>query len=173
MFKVPSTLPLKILSLTLVGLFSSTIYAQNSGTLKQEEELRSDPQPTASSAGKLAASTKIEIVERKGFWTKIKSGTNTGWVKISSISLDSTNSGGVGSTIAGLASGRLGSGNVVSAAGTRGLSAEELKSSKPDTGALARVKKFAVTASDSSSFAKRGNLEDRQVPYIGTPPETK
>ena len=79
------------------------------------------------------------------------------------------------SVLAGLASGRAGSGNIVSSAGTRGLSENDLKGSKPDLQAYEFVKTLAVKEPDAISFAQAGGLQPREIQFIKppTPPETK
>lgn len=137
--------------------------------IKANETVRADAQATAESLGEVKAETKVEIMERKGFWAKIKAGSLTGWVKMTALSIDSGNSSGGASALVGLASGRAGSGNIVSASGTRGLSSEELKAAQPDTKALAAVKAFAVAAPAASQYGSQGRLVSRQVAYLPAP----
>src|SRR5436189_4078522 len=107
-----------LLFLLLIPLLANVANAQQMGTIKSDDTVRATPAPTAAAAGKVKANSKVELVDRKGFWVKIKSGGTTGWVKMSNVAAE----GGQGSGLSGLSgssSGRLGSGNIVSASGTR------------------------------------------------------
>jgi len=157
--------------LIAVSSVPSIVIAQTV-TVKLEETLRSDPSDKATGP-KVAANTKGALIERKGFWVKIKATNSEGWLKLSSVSVDQSESGSGGiSALAGLASGRLGGGNVVSASGTRGLSDEELKGAQPNTVALAAVKKSAVSDQEALRFANSAGLRPRQVALIPPPEPT-
>jgi hypothetical protein len=73
------------------------------------------------------------------------------------------------SGLAGLSSGRLGSGNVVSASGTRGLSSEELKSAEPNVEAVKAVQRSAVSREEAARFAAQGKLKTRKIEYVRPP----
>lgn len=149
--------------------------AQQAGTVKTEDVLRAEPSPTAAAVGGVAPGTKIAILERKAFWLRIKSGSATGWVKMSSVATEGGSAGNPGA-LAGLATGRLGSGNIVSASGTRGLSSEELKSARANFAALKQVQGMAISGEEASRFAAAGGLMTRSIEYVkptapaGVPP---
>jgi hypothetical protein len=157
--------------LTAIAAMPIAVLAQTV-TVKLEDSLRSEPSDKGTGP-RVAANTKGTLIERKGFWVKIKVTNSEGWLKLSAVSVDQSESGTGGiSALAGLASGRVGTGNVVSASGTRGLSDEELKGAKPDTAALARVKKSAVSDQDALQFASAGGLRPRQIALIPPPEPT-
>lgn len=141
------------------------MYVQaQSVTLKSDDVLRADPLPTAASVAALSANAKGEMIERKGFWVKIKSGQFAGWLKLSSLTIEQA--GGGASLLTSLASGRTGTGNVVSASGTRGLSAEELKAARPDMNAVEAVKRLAVSDAEATKYAQAGSLVTRKLAYL-------
>lgn len=138
-------------------------------TVRLDETLRAEPAPTAAEAGKIDANAKVRMVERKGFWAKVSAPGASGWLKLSSLSLETSGSGTGNAALpalTSLATGRTGSGNVVSAAGTRGLSAEDLRAAQPDMDAVARVKAMAVSADAANRYAQDGGLAPRQVGYV-------
>ena len=151
---------------TMISALSSAEAFAQPATVKTDDVLRSEPSPTASSVASVTANAKLGVTDRKGFWAKVDFGGTTGWLKLSSLNLDQGGGAPSGSAISGLASGRTGSGNIVSASGTRGLSAEDLKAAKPDMAAVAQVKKLAVPADEATRYAQSGGLLTRKVAYI-------
>lgn len=128
--------------------------------------LQAQPVAAAAATGSVKAGAAVEIVQRKGFWARVKSGAQTGWLKLSRLSLG----GGVsGSEIAALASGRTGSGNVVSASGGRGLNAADLERAKPDSAAVAALTRTAASEAAATAFARTGGLKTRRIDYIRAP----
>src|SRR5471030_202591 len=119
--------------------------------------LQAQPVATAPATGSVKAGAVVDLVARKGFWAQVR-GPATGWLKLSRLSLDS---GGSGNDIAALASGRTGSGNVVSASGGRGLDASELASAKPDSAAVAALSRTAASEAAAGKFAASGRLKTR------------
>lgn len=160
--------PLIQCGLALFLLVAGNVYAQ-SAIVKADEVLREEATATASGVGNIAANAKVEIVERKGFWAKVKQGGSQGWLKLTALSIDSGASPGGISALAGIASGRTGGGNIVNASGTRGLSSEELKAAQPDMNALALIKTFAVTSESAQQFGQQAGLSSRQIKYIEPP----
>ena len=153
------------LFLLIFSLVANVAHAQQMGKIKSDDTVRSTPAPSGAAAGKVKANSKVEIVDRKGFWVKIKSGGTTGWVKMSNVAAEGGQGSGL-SGLSGLSSGRLGSGNIVSASGTRGLSSEELKSAKPNFDAVKQVQGAAVSGKEAARFAAEGKLKTRRIDYV-------
>ena len=158
---------LTLLAAFLMVSFSSAALA-DVASARNDDQLRAEPSPAAATIGRVSANARLDVLERKGFWARVKSANATGWLKLSSLNMETRPAEGASSlsTLSGLASGRTGSGNVVSAAGTRGLSAGELRAAKPDYGALAEVKKLAVAPAQADSYAAAGGLTPRSVAYL-------
>lgn len=152
-------------AILIVCTLGSTLAFGQTGTTKNDDVLRVAASPTAAPVAPISANTKLEVVERKGFWVKVKVGDATGWLKLSSLNLDKKGAAPT-SALSGLASGRTGYGNIVSASGTRRLSAEALKAAKTEMDAIAQVKKFAVSVGEATRYAQAGGLQTRQVAYI-------
>jgi hypothetical protein len=68
--------------------------------------------------------------------------------------------------VADIASGRSGTGKVVSTTGIRGLSAEELKAAKFNEDEMKKMESNAVSSSDAQSFASAGGLSATQMAYL-------
>lgn len=141
-------------------------------TMRTPEILRADPTPTAAGVGNLAVDDRVQVVERKGFWAKVATRNTTGWVKISTLALDAPPNAGTAPANAGaplltaLVTGRTGSGNIVNTAGTRGLSAEDIRAAQPDMNAVTQVKALAATPAAATQYAQQGGLQTRQLPYL-------
>ena len=133
--------------------------------MKAEDTLRMEPSPSSAAVATASKNSRVEVLERKGFWMKIKLGAVSGWVKMTGVATDAPAGQGSGS-LSGLASGRSGSGNIVSASGTRGLSEAELRAARPDAEAVRQVRTLAVTSDDSAQFASEGRLQARKLDYV-------
>lgn len=136
--------------------------------------LQAQPLAAAASTGSVKAGAAVDILQRKGFWARVKSGapnaTQTGWLKLSRLSLG----GGVsGNDIAALASGRTGSNNVVSASGGRGLNAADFERATPDSAAVAALSQTAASEAAAEQFARAGGLKTRKIDYIRPPASSK
>jgi len=152
-------------------LVCNTALAQNV-TVKLDDMLRADPNDK-STGPKVSSSARGTMIERRGFWVKVRANNAEGWLKLSAVALDQAEGGTSGvSALVGIASGRVGTGNIVTASGTRGLSDEELKSAKPDAIALDRVKKSVVSEQEVQQFAATGGLRSRQIALIPPPEPT-
>jgi hypothetical protein len=71
--------------------------------------------------------------------------------------------------VLGIASGRAGTGKVVSTTGIRGLNEEELKSAKFNADELKLAESFATTRADADGFAKKGELKSQKFDYLPEP----
>jgi hypothetical protein len=148
------------------ALLGASAALANPAHIRIAGPLQSQPAPKAPIASSVKAGTSVDIVERKGFWARVRSGAQTGWLKLDRLSLDS---GGSASEIAALASGRTGSNNVVSASGGRGLDAADLARATPDTAAVAALSHSAVNETAAAQFARTGGLKTRHIDYIREP----
>jgi len=129
--------------------------------------LQAQPVASAPATGSVKAGAVVDLIARKGFWAQVRGGASTGWLKLSRLSLDS---GGSGNEIVALASGRTGTGNVVSASGGRGLDAADLANAAPDTAAVAALARSAASEASAAQFAAAGRLKTRSVAYLRTKP---
>ena len=141
-------------------LFCAGTALAESPRVRTAGPLQAQPAVAAASTGSLKAGAPVDILQRKGFWARVKSGAQTGWLKLSRLSLG----GGVaGNEIAALASGRTGSGNVVSASGGRGLDAADFERATPDSAAVAALSRSAANEASAAQFARVGGLKTRKI----------
>jgi hypothetical protein len=71
--------------------------------------------------------------------------------------------------VAAVATGRAGTGEVVSSTGVRGLSEEELKQAKYDAAQIEKAEAGAVSASAAKTFAGQGKLVAQKVAFLPEP----
>jgi hypothetical protein len=132
--------------------------------------MKDKPYTDADTLQNLPQNTRVEIIARKGSWSKVKVGEATGWVKMLSLRLESSakKSGDNGfRTMFNVAS-TGGSGSTMTT-GVRGLSEEKLHNPHPNPQALEEMHGLAVSKEEAQKFAKAGKLSPRQMDYLPAP----
>jgi hypothetical protein len=150
----------------LIALATSIrVLAGDAGTALKADVLRAEPFADAKTVGNINKNDTLEIITKKGAWLQVKNKTKTGWVRILSVKRGGTSSSS-SSSIADIASGRTGTGKVVSTTGIRGLSAEELKSAKFNEDEMKKMESYIFTAADGQKFATSGGLTSSKMGYL-------
>jgi hypothetical protein len=134
------------------------------GTALKADTLRAEPFADAKAIGSLNKNDSVEILSKKGAWLQVKSKKSTGWVRLLSVKRGGASSSG--SDLSDIASGRTGTGKVVSTTGIRGLNEEELKTAKFNEEEMKKMESYAATASQAKSFASAGGLSATQLAYF-------
>jgi hypothetical protein len=134
------------------------------GTALKTDTLRKEPYADAKTVGSLAKNDSVEILSKKGAWLQVKSKKTTGWVRLLSVKRGAASSSG--SSVADIASGRAGTGKVVSTTGIRGLSAEELKAAKFNEEEMKKMESHAVSSGEAQNFASAGGLSATKMAYL-------
>ena len=145
-----------------LGLPSFALAQQAKAT--KPADLLAEPTTGAPKSGSMTAGQAISVLDKKGFWVKVQSGSQSGWVKLTDIELPNAVT-----KIDPMSTGRTSGGNIVNTAGVRGLSPEELKGSKPNTAAVDQAVQNAAKVSDSdvSAFVSSGGVVPRaNVPEV-------
>ena len=149
----------------LIGLAAPILaLAGEAGTAIKADVLRAEPFADAKTAGNLNKNDAVNILSKKGAWLQVKSKSANGWVRILSVKRGGSSSSG--SSVADIASGRAGTGKVVSITGIRGLSAEELKAAKFNEIEMKKMESYQVSSSEAQSFASAGGLSSTQLAYL-------
>ena len=149
----------------LIGLAAPILaLAGEAGTAIKADVLRAEPFADAKTAGNLNKNDAVNILSKKGAWLQVKSKSASGWVRILSVKRGGSSSSG--NSIADIASGRAGTGKVVSTTGIRGLSAEELKAAKFNEIEMKKMESYQVSSSEAQSFASAGGLSSAQLAYL-------
>lgn len=147
---------------------------REAGTTRTAVDLMSTPYSDAAKAGQLPSNTSVTILERRGGWLKISGKNKTGWVRLHQVRTGEgpeSKSSGEGLTMLKNVgkTGRSGSSGIVATTGIRGLSAEELKSAKPNPKALETLKTLRANDATARDFARQAGLKDTDVPYLNKP----
>ena len=156
----------KHLKLLILYALASPILALagDAGTAIKMDSLRAEPFADAKTVGSLNKNDSVEILTKKGAWLQVKSKKNTGWVRLLSVKRGGTSASS--SSVADIASGRTGTGKVVSTTGIRGLSAEELKAAKFNEEEMKKMESYQASSSDAQSFATAGGLSANKMAYL-------
>jgi len=150
-------------ALTILG-GTAALAATLKGTVTKEDVIRAEPAPTSAAVGHVKPGATVSVLDRNGFWRRIEGPAGVGWLKMSSVRVDSGASAGAG--LAALATGRGATGNIVTTSGTRGISAEDLTEAVPDTDELQRLEARGVTPEQARAFAEEAGLTGRTVGYV-------
>lgn len=138
--------------------------AGDAGTALKADVLRAEPFADAKTVGNINKNDALDILNKKGAWLQVKNKTKTGWVRILSVKRGGASSSG--SSVADIASGRTGTGKVVSTTGIRGLSAEELKAAKFNEDEMKKMESYTLSAADGQKFAAAGGLASNKLAYL-------
>ena len=135
------------------------------GTVTKDDVIRAEPELASAAVGNVKTGATVHVLDRRGFWQRVEGPAGKGWLKMSSVRLDSGVSAGAG--LAALATGRGATGNLVTTSGTRGISVEDLTDAVPDTDELQRLEDLSVTPEQAHAFSQEAGLTVREVSYVG------
>ncbi len=150
-------------------LAAGPVWAAETGTALKNDDIKAEPFRDAKTIAPLVKGESVDILKKEGGWYKVKSGKGSGWVRMLSIRKGEARKESNAAGLLGLASGRAGTGKVVSTTGIRGLNEEDLKAAKFDEAELKRVDSYAVTKDKAQAFAKQGGLAPRKFDYLPAP----
>jgi len=160
--------------LSALFLAIGTALAGEGGSALKADDLKAEPFRDAKTVGSLAAGDHVEILDKQSGWFRVKSAAGSGWVRMLSIRRgEARKGGGDAAGLAGLASGRAGTGRVVATTGIRGLSEEELTAARYNEAELKKTESYATTRAQAQQFAASGKLAARKVEYLPTPGSAK
>lgn len=162
------------LGIFAAGMLSvtSNLWAAETGTALKTDTLRAEPYSDAKSVGNINRNDRVEILSKQGAWLKIKAAKGTGWVRLLSVKRGEASKSGSNADVLALASGRSGTGKVVSTTGVRGLSEEGLKAAKFDEQEVSKMEGYAVSRDTAQQFASSGSLSARKLDYLPDPAGT-
>lgn len=156
--------------LLLALLLTPLAQAGESGATVKADELKVEPFRDAKTVAKLAAGDQVEILNKDGGWLQVKSAKGSGWVRMLSIRRGAARKSSSGvAGLAGLASGRAGTGRVVATTGIRGLNEEELKLAKFNEAEVKMAESYLTSRADAQKFAGKGKLQARKLDYLPEP----
>jgi len=143
-----------LIPILYVGMSSA---AEKASALKNDS-LRTEPYADAKISGSFVRGESLEIIKKQGAWLQVKAKKGSGWVRLLSIKRGVTASSNQAAGVLAVASGRAGTGQVVSTTGVRGLSEQELKAAKFNEEEVKTLESYTLSAEKGRAFAKAGNL---------------
>lgn len=129
------------------------------GSALKNDTLRKEPYADAKSAGSLTRGESVQIVKKQGAWLQVKTKKTTGWVRLLSVKRGSSTGSNQSAGVLAAASGRAGTGQVVSTTGIRGLSEDELKAAKFNEAEINAMESYTQSADAGRQFANAGKLK--------------
>jgi hypothetical protein len=149
------------------------------GTMLKNDDVKAEPFRDAKTVATLLKGDQVDILQRESGWFQVKSGKGGGWVHMLSIRRgDARKAPGETVGLLSLASGRSGTGTVVSTTGIRGmgkpaadsgLSGETLQAAKFNEAELMRAESYAAAEGQAQRFADQGGLAARRIDYLPSP----
>jgi len=151
----------------LVLLLPALAFAEPA-TLIRTTELKQSPASDAATVATLAETTKVDALERKGGWTRVRAeGGAEGWVRM--LALRYAGAGEARQGDAGISQilnvARTGTSGAQVTTGVRGLDAEQLANAKPNAAELKKMERYAASRDSAEGFAAKGKLSAQQVDY--------
>jgi len=165
-------IPSSKLILSVLLFSAAAAHAGESATAIKTDTLRTAPYSDAKNIATLKSGSSVEIIKRQGGWYQIKSSQGSGWIRMLSLRKGATSKASAGSSassLAGLASGRAGTGKVVSTTGIRGLNEEELKAAHFDEQEVSLAESYLTRRPEAQKFAAKARLKAIQMDYLPEP----
>jgi hypothetical protein len=151
------------------ALFAASAWSAESGAMLKADELKAAPYRDAKTVSRLASGDKLDILKQQSGWYQVKSAKGTGWVRMLSVRRGAMRKGSEVAGLAGLATGRAGTGKVVASTGVRGLSEEDLKSAKFDASEIKKMEANTVSKDAARKFASQAQLKSIKLDYLPKP----
>jgi uncharacterized protein YgiM (DUF1202 family) len=140
-------------------LLANISLAAETGSALKNDSLRKEPFADAKVSGTLNRGDSLEILNKKGAWLQVKSKSNSGWIRLLSVKRGASSSSNPTAGVLTAASGRAGTGQIVSSTGIRGLSVEELKAAKFNESEVKTMESFTESTQQGKQFANVGGLK--------------
>jgi uncharacterized protein YgiM (DUF1202 family) len=154
-------------AVAILVLVAAPAFAQETGYAVRETEVKKEPYIDAQTVGTLAEKAQVKVLARQNGWMQVESGSQSGWVRMLSIRMDSGSSGFVSGLKSLFSVARTGSSGRTVTTGVRGLDKEDIKNAKPNPEELKKLAGFAAGKVDAEQFAA-GNpkLVNQKIDYL-------
>ena len=149
--------------------FMSAGFAAEIGSALKNDSLRAEPYADGKITGSFIRGESVEIIKKQGAWLQVKAKKTTGWVRLLSVKRGATATGNSLKGATAVASGRAGTGQVVSTTGIRGLSEQELKAAKFNESEVNLMESYTLSADKGKAFANAGGLKTVTFTNLSAP----
>lgn len=134
----------------------------------RQTDVKAKPFHDADIVARLAERSRVDVLNRQTSWIEIKSGADTGWVKMLSLRFEQPANAAAANAATNpfLASIAKGSGGSVATTGVRGLKEEQLTNPQPNPAALLQMEAYAGSTGDAAAFAAKAGLQAQSLNYV-------
>jgi uncharacterized protein YgiM (DUF1202 family) len=155
------------IALVVLVLAAAPAFAQETGFAVRETEIKKEPYSDAQTAGTLAEKAQVKVLDRRNGWMQVESGSQSGWVRMLAIRMDSGSSGLTSGLKSLFSVARTGSSGRTVTTGVRGLDKEDIKNAKPNPEELKKLADFAASKGDAEKFAAGSpQLKTQKIDYL-------
>lgn len=158
-----------------LALLALAAVAGEIGMTRQAVDVLAEPYRDARPLSQLGENARVEILERRGGWLRIRSNGAAGWVKLYQVRLgegkEKTSGEGLKMLRSVKETGRSGAGGIVATTGVRGLNAEDLKNAKPNPKAVQTLEANRANEQQAREQARAVGLREKNVAYLAKPEE--
>lgn len=167
---------MKLSAFTLFLLLAANLaYADSAHTIRATE-LHAESQSDAATLASIPENTALDVLQRRGAWSQVKAGAQTGWVRMLDLRFDAkpgaAGSSGSSSSLGGL-NGLLASGRTANSGtdttGVRGMTEEDLNNAQANPAEFQKMQAYASDKNVAVAFGKRAKLTQSNVPYFPEP----
>lgn len=138
-------------------------------TVSKADSLYEKPFTDARVLARLTAGQAVDIQKREGSWYQVKAAGKTGWMRMLSVRRTASAAAVSTGSLAQVATGRAGTGQIVTTTGVRGLGEEALKTAAFSEEAIAGAERFRVAPAEAERLAREAGLKPRNVPPLPAP----
>jgi len=152
--------------LALLLFFLPLLASAEPANVIRATELKREPATDSATLAALPENAAVDALERKGGWTRVKTSSGEGWVRMLALRYKpgTAKAGDSGAKeIYNVA--RTGSSGTQTTTGVRGLSAEQIGNAQPNPAEMNKLKEFAADRGAASGFAAEGSLSAKSVEY--------
>ncbi len=128
-------------------------------TVIRATELKKEPATDAATLSELQENTSVEVVERRGGWSRVKAAGAEGWVKMLALRYGTPGRQGESGLSQIFSVARTGSSGTQVTTGVRGLDAEQIVNAQPNAAELQKMQSYAATPDAAAAFASQAKLK--------------
>jgi hypothetical protein len=158
-----------LLMIMLGGLLWPCAALAEPATMSRADRLLEKPFSDARVLGSLTGGQALDVVRRDGAWYQVKAAGKLGWVRMLNVRRTAGAAVASSGSLAQVATGRAGTGQIVATTGVRGLGEETLRAAPFNEAAVAAAERYRVSAADAERTARAAGVAPRQVPALPVP----
>jgi hypothetical protein len=159
----------KTLLILLGGLLWPCCVLAEPAIMSKADRLLEKPFSDGKVLGSLSGGQTVDVVKREGGWYQVKAAGKLGWVRMLSVRRTANAAVASSGSLAQVATGRAGTGQIVATTGVRGLGEETLREAPFSEAAVATAERYRVSPADAERAARAAGLAPRQVPALPVP----